>query len=166
MTKEELRITVEAELTLGKAAKDVAEQHNLPYVTVVGWRKKLAERNREANASDVVNVDPEVLHMVANRLKDEAPPSVAKQIDAVVDGATGMKSLEPKFQAVVLNLLIRAEELSKDSELTIRDWKMLGEGISALYTGIFNKSGVSVNVQNNTQVSSEKMSLFKSSMSK
>lgn len=166
MTKEELRLKVEAELTLGKSPKELSEKYKVPYVTILNWKKKLEAKSKDADIAGVVNVEPEVLHLVAERLKEEAPDAVAKKIDAVVKGAIGLQQLEPKFHAVVLNLLERAEELSKDKELSVRDWKMLGEGIGQLYTSIFNKSGVNVNVMNNTQISGEKMQLFKGSMGK
>ncbi len=161
---DDIRLKIEAELALGKTPKDLAEKYSKSYGTILGWQKKLKEKNSDVDT--VVAIEPEILHAVAARIKAEAPKDVAKKIDAVVDGVTSLQSLEPKFHAVVLNLLERAEELSLDKELSIRDWAALGNGIGQLYTNIFNKSGVNVNVLNNTQVNGEKMQLFKSSMSK
>ena len=160
------KLKIEAELSLGKTPKELSEKYNVGYQTILSWKKKLEAKTHDANINSVVSVEPEVLHMVADKLKQDAPPMVVKQIDKVVEGAIGLQTLEPKFHAVVLQLLERAETLSKDKDLSIKDWKILGDGIGQLYTNIFNKSGVSVNVMNNTQISGEKMSLFKSSLSK
>ncbi len=158
------RIKIEAELTLGKSPKELAEKYNTSYGTILSWKKKLLETNNDV--STLVAIEPQVLHAVAERVKLEAPKDIAKKIDAVVEGVTSMQALEPKFQAVVLKLLTRAETLADDKELSIKDWALLGQGIGNLYTNIFNKSGVNVNVLNNTQVNGEKMQLFKSSLSK
>jgi hypothetical protein len=111
-----------------------------------------------------VEVDPMVLHTVAERVRREAPRDVSKKIDKLVDGVTSLQPLETKFQAIVLNLLEAAEEMSGRENLSVKDWKTLGDGIGALYTSIFNKSGVNVNVMNQTNVSGEKLSLFKGSL--
>jgi len=157
------RTKVEAELAMGKKPRELSNKYDIPYVTINGWANKMTKA-KETDISAVVAVDPATLHIVADRLREEAPAEVVKKIDKLVDGVVGIQQLEPKFHAVVLSLLERAEVLSRDSELSIKDWKVLGDGISNMYANIFNKSGVSVNVMNQTQVSGEKLSLFKSSM--
>ncbi len=159
-----MRIKIEAELAIGKTPKYLAEKYSRSYGTILSWQKKLNDKNTDVDT--VVAIEPEILHAVAARIKEDAPKRVAQQIDKIVDGVTSLQSLEPKFHAVVLNLLERAETLSQDKDLTIKDWALLGTGIGQLYTNIFNKTGVNVNVLNNTQVNGEKMQLFKSSLSR
>jgi transposase len=158
----ELRLKVEAELAMGKSSKELSAKYEVPYVTIQGWRKKLDNEVKDVNV--VTKVDPAILHTVAQRVKEEAPAEVAKKVDKLVAGVTSLQTLEPKFHAVVLNLLEAAEEMSKRENLSIRDWKTLGDGIGSLYASVFNKSGVNVNVMNQTNVSGEKLSLFKGSL--
>ncbi len=163
-TKKERRIKIEAELAMGKSAKDLADKYDMSYQTIQLWKRKLDEDAPAKDVEVLVQTDPRTLHTIAEAVKKEAPAAVVAQIDKVVDGITSIQQLEPQFHAVVLNLLNKAEELSSAEDLSIRDWKVLGDGISSMYANIFNKSGVSVNVLNQTQVSGEKLSLFKSSM--
>jgi hypothetical protein len=158
----ELRLKVEAELAMGKTPKELSAKYEVPYVTIVNWRKKIDTEVKDVNV--VTQVDPVVLHSVAEGIKREAPRDVAKKIDKLVDGVTSLQTLEPRFHAVVLNLLEAAEEMSMRENLSVKDWKTLGDGIGSLYTSIFNKSGVNVNVMNQTNVSGEKLSLFKGSL--
>jgi len=163
-TKQTLRTKIEAELSIGKTPRELSKKYTVGYQTILQWKKKLEGGKADKDLEAIVSADEQTLHLVADRLKDSAPADIAKKIDAVVDGAVSLQQLEPKFHAVVLNLLTKAEELSDSDDLSIKDWKILGDGISNMYANIFNKSGVSVNVMNQTQVSGEKLSLFKASM--
>ena len=163
-TKQELRIKVEAELAMGKNPKELSDKYNVGYQTINNWRKKLVDKKGNNDLATVVEVDEKTLHIVASKLKEDAPQEMVKKIDKLVDGVVGLQQLEPKFHAMVLKLLEKAEELSDSETLTVTQWKMLGDGISNMYANIFNKSGVSVNVMNQTNVSGEKLSLFKASM--
>ena len=146
----------------GETPKQIADKLQIPYVTVMSWKKKLAEQSTDLDT--VVDVDITTLHQVANKIKETAPEGVSKQVDKLVEGVTGLKQLEPKFHSVVMNLLEKAETLSKDNNLTVKDWLALSNGIGNLYANIFNKSGVNVNVLNQTQVSNEKLTMFRGTM--
>lgn len=161
-TDKHIRLKVEAELSIGKAPKDLSRKYDVPYVTVLSWKKKLEETNDDVQT--LITVDAPTLHKVAESVKENAPQDVIDKVDKIVDGVTSLKTLEPKFHAVVLKLLEKAEEFSKDDDLSIKDWKIIGDGISNMYANIFNKAGVNVNVLNQNQISGEKLSLFKSSL--
>ena len=160
--KKERKLKAESLLAMGETPKQIADKLQIPYVTVMSWKKKLAEQSTDLDT--VVDVDITTLHQVANKIKETAPEGVSKQVDKLVEGVTGLKQLEPKFHSVVMNLLEKAETLSKDNNLTVKDWLALSNGIGNLYANIFNKSGVNVNVLNQTQVSNEKLTMFRGTM--
>jgi len=162
---EELKLKAEALLAMGETPKAVAEKLNMGYQTALSWKKRLDKKNEsQGDLQAIIEVEPTTLHTIAESVKETAPPKVAKQIDKLVDGVTGLQKLEPKFHAVVINLLEAAEEMSVHQDLSVKDWATLSTGIGSLYNSIFNKSGVNVNVMNSTTINSEKMSMFKGSM--
>ena len=162
---QEIRVKADALLAMGKPAKDVAELLDISYQTVQSWKKRLVTKQEGlSDLETVVEIDLPTLHTVAAAVKENAPDRVSKQIDKLIDGVTGLQQLEPKFHTVVFNLLEAAEEMSLKGDLSVKDWAVLSTGIGALYNSVFNKSGVNVNVMNQTNVSSEKMSMFKSTM--
>ena len=160
--KRERRLKADALLANGTPIDEVANKLGIPEVTVRSWKRKLEEQNEDLKT--VVKVDAAVLHSIADKVRETAPADVIKKVDNIVDKVVGLQQLEPKFHSIVMNLLEKAEELSKDSDLSVKDWKDLSSGIGLLYANIFNKSGVNVNVLNQTQVSSEKLQMFKSTM--
>ena len=160
--KKTRRLKADALLASGASIDDVAKQLGIPKVTVRSWKKKLEAQNNDLNT--VVEVDAPTLHQVADKIKETAPAEVSKKVDKLVDGVVGLKILEPKFHTVVFNLLEAAEEMSVKQDLSVKDWKDLSTGIATLYSNIFNKSGVNVNVMNQTQVSGEKLTMFRTNM--
>lgn len=164
----EIRAKVEAELSLGESPRDLARKYpDASYQTILGWQKKLNVAELENDVIiDLVKADTTTLTMVAEGIKAKAPAEVVKQIDNLVDGVNGLKNLESKFQSLVLKLLESADTMAGNKELSVRDWKVLSDGISNLYTSIFNKAGINVSVHNQNTVSGESLSLFKNTMSK
>jgi len=156
-----IKAKVLGELALGAEPKELSEKYDLPYVTINSWKKKQqAELGESANVQKLVKVDKDVLQGVVNNIDHGV---VQKKAQKLVDGVVGLQQLEPKFLTVVQNLLEAAEELSM-GDLTVKDWATLSNGIGSLYSNIFNKAGVNVNVMNQTTVNSEKVSLFKSQL--
>ena len=162
MNKEERKLRAEALLMLDTPAKEVATRLGIPYQTVQSWKRKLDTDTKDVNT--VVKVDSTTLHAVADKIRETAPDKIANKVDKLVEGVTSLQTLEPKFHSVVMNLLEAAEEMSMRNDLSVKDWSMLSSGIGQLYANIFNKSGVNVNVLNQTQVNNEKMQMFKGSM--
>ena len=163
-TKKLLRTKIEAELAMGKTPKELSDKYEVGYQTILNWKKKLNDKSGDADLEVLLEVDEKTLHQVAATIKEDAPDEVSKKIDKLVDGVTALQQLEPKFNAIVLTLLKKAEDFANKEDLTVTQWKMIGDGISNLYSNIFNKSGINVNVMNQTNISGEKLSLFKASM--
>jgi len=160
----QVKIQVEAELALGKRVLDVAEQYNVPYATVSSWARNMQGKKEGALIDELIEVDIATLQLAANKIKETAPPVVVKQVTKLVDGIVGLQQLEPKFLTMVENLLEKGNTLLNAEELNIKDWVLIANAMGSLYSCIFNKSGVNVNVLNQTNVSNERLSMFKSSM--
>jgi transposase len=160
------KIAALAELETGAAPKEVAEKYGVNYNTLLYWRRKEKEKGQttDSDIDALVKVDPDTLHKLAEDAKKDAPKYVKESVDDIVEGVIGLQQLEPKFHALVYTMLEKASTLAEAEDMTVSDWKALAAGIGALYQGIFNKNTTSVNILNQTNVSNEKLSLFKGSM--
>lgn len=160
-----LRLKIEAELAMGTPARELSDKYDVPYVTINSWKNKIEnEQAMDKDLDVIVKADQPTLHLLAEKVKSEAPKKMAEKIDKVVEGAEALQKLEPKFISLTYSLLNKAEELLGDADLSVRDWKDISMAIGTLYTSIYNKSGVNVNVMQNNNINSEKLSMFKSSM--
>ena len=155
----ELRTKIEAELQLGKTPKELSKKYNVNYQTINSWKKKLQSKEVEKDIEELRQVDEHTLKLVAEKVKSEAPKEVAEKVDKLIDGVIGLQQLEPKFHAIVFELLSWAEDKLQEN-LTVRDWATISKTISDLYSAIFNKNNVQVNVLNNTTIHSEKRKIF------
>ena len=160
----QVKLQVEAELALGKRVVDLSEQYDIPYATVSAWARGLNSKKESALIDELVTVDATTLQVVANQIKEVAPPAVARQVSKLVDSVIGLQQLEPKFLSMVENLLEKGQDLLDKEDLNVKDWVLISNAMGSLYSCIFNKSGVNVNVLNQTNVSNERLSMFKSSM--
>lgn len=159
------RLKIEAELAMGTKPRELSEKYNVPYVTINSWKNKMeSEQLADKDLNVLVKADEATLHTLAEKVKESAPKKVAEKIDGIVEGVDALKKLEPKFVSITFSLLTKAEELLETDELSVKDWKDISMAIGALYTSIYNKSGVNVNVMNQNTIHSEKLSMFKSSM--
>lgn len=164
-TSKELRTKVETELTLGKTPRELEEKYNIPYATINNWKNKMdvSEEGKE-ELEVLLDTDIKTLQVVSESVKQMAPKELTPKIDKLVEGVTALQQLEPKFHTTTLRLLERAEEFAESEDLTVKDWLTISQGISSLYASMFNKSGNTVNVLNNTNINNEKLSMFKSTM--
>lgn len=162
---QETRVKVEALLAIGTNPQELASRYDIPYGTIMLWNRKLNEdRIENKDLETVMSVDTQTLSIVADRIKEVAPSNVVAKIDKLVDGVTALGKLEPKFFEVTLSLLEKAEEFISKDDLSVKDWAAISSTLGLLYANIYNKAGVNVNVLNQTQVSGEKLSMFKSTM--
>ncbi len=153
-----------AELREGKKSKELSEKYGVPYITIQTWKQKLNKGGADEKIQQLVQIDESALQVVVEKVKESAPPKVAKEIEKVVDGVVGLQKLEPEFHTLVTKLLTKAESFADAEDLAVKDWVAISNSIGLLYANIFNKSGVNVNVLNQTTVHGEKMSMFKGSM--
>ena len=155
MTEPQLK--AKALLAMGEKPKDVADKTGVAYSKVLQL-KKIEEQ------SDVEVIDPAILHMVVEKAKEEAPAKVVKKLEMVAEGLTGLQVLDNEFHTTMSAVLKRANEFLNDDELKTSEWVAITNALSNAYNSIFNNKGVSVNVNNGTQVSSNQLSMFKNSL--
>jgi len=169
MTKDELRTRIEAELLCGITPKDLSAKYDVPYVSIVGWKKRLLMEKETESVSDLTQHTKATLEVIRDVAKVEAPRAAAK-IDTIIDGIQGLKELEPEFHAVLHRSVEIAHEFlgSVDDEgktlLSIKEWELITKTLASAYGTLFNKSGNVVNVaQTNISAASENLGFFKAS---
>ena len=169
VTKAELRTRVEAELLVGKEPRELSDQYGIPYVSILGWKKKLMAEKPEAEISDLTQQTKASLEIIREVAKEQAPVA-AKKIDAIIDGVQGLKELEPKFHSALLKAVHVAQgfldEVDDEGKtvLSIKEWQLITTTLSTAYGALFNKAGTVVNVaQTNVNAEQQNMAFFKSS---
>ena len=161
----ELRLKVESELRMGKKPRELVEKYDISYPTIMGWRKKLESELEDENVSAVIDVSPQILHEVAERVKAEAPEPIKKEVDKLVGAVVGLDRLNEKMHEVAYKLLNRIDQIiSMNEDLSTKEISMLAQSLGQLYNSFNNKSVTNVNVMNQTNISTEKREIFKSSL--
>jgi phage tail sheath protein FI len=153
----EAQLQASALLAMGEKPKDVAEKTGVSY-------QKVLQLKKAEEQSDVEVIDPAILHMVVEKAKEEAPAKVVKKLEKVAEGLTGLQVLDNEFHTTMSNVLKRANEFLDNEDLKAGEWVAITNALSNAYNNIFNNKGVSVNVNNGTQVSSNQLSMFKGSL--
>ena len=160
---DEVRTKIEAELKLGKPPKELAEKYGVSYGTILGWRKKLDAAKFDADVDAVVEVDPHVLHTVAEEVKSKAPEVLKKEVDKLVNSVTSLERLNQKMHELAFKALEHVEaKLCED--ISTKELQVLSGIIRDLYTSFNSKNVTNVNVLNSTTISTEKREIFKSSL--
>lgn len=152
---------VKAKLGTGLTPREVANEMDgaVHYTKILAVKKEL-EAEREKTV---------VLEMVKN--PETIPQSMEDEkllmnhaLDKVQDGVSGLQLLDQKFHKLMGKSLDRASKFLDDEELKPAQWVAINNSLSSAYSAIFNSKGVNVNVNNGTQFSDTKLSLFKDSM--
>jgi len=169
MTKEALRTRVEAELLSGVEPKDLGTKYDIPYVTVLHWKKKLLAETPTTVVSDLTQQTKASLEVIRDVAVREAP-LVAGKIDAIIDGVMGLKELEPEFLTAMTKAVSLAQTFldAVDDEgvstVTINEWKTITTTLAMAYGTLYNKSGTTVNVaQTTVNTDSENLKFFSAS---
>ncbi len=169
MTKEEQRIRIEADLLTGLEPRELSDKYNVPYVSILGWKKKLLAENDDVKVSDLTQHTKASLEVIRDAAKADAPKA-ARTIDKIIDGVQGLKELEPEFHAVLHRSVEIAKEFldSTDDEgksaLSIKEWELITKTLASAYGTLFNKTGTTVNVaQSNISTQGENLAFFKNS---
>ena len=161
----ELRLKVESELRMGKKPRELAEKYGVSYPTVAGWRKKLDTEIADEDVSTVIDISPQVLHDVAERVKAEAPEPIRKEVDKLVGAVVGLDRLNEKMHEVAYKLLNRIDQItSMNEDLSTKEISMLAQSLGQLYNSFNNKSVTNVNVLNQNNINTEKREIFKASL--
>ena len=168
------RLKIEAELRLGKKAKELSEKYSLPYVTIRGWAKKLETTQANDDITILVETDEALLHKMAEEMKKSSPGVIVpmpeqRKVDKLVENVIGLQKLEEKSRTVAFSILgsvetYLTEKELQDGKMSLKDLRDAAGIVATLHTAIFSKNVTQVNVLNNNTVSEEKRSIFKSSL--
>jgi len=154
------KIKIRALLKLGENKQDIAERLNCSYSTVI----KEARALKREEENDVTKIDTDLLQYVIEETKETAPQSVVQSLETIEEGITGLQKLDERFHKTVTLMLDKADEYLKQEDLKIGEFSTVTGAVSNAYKSIFQSGGVNVNVNNGTQISDNKLSMFKNSM--
>ena len=162
MTSKEIK--AKAELVKGKSPREVAQELDIHYTTVVKYKKQLIKDAENAKTNKVANIDPVALQVVVDNIDKASAKGeidISEQTQTIVNGASGLAKLETKFQSTVTKILSKTEELL-DGDLKPNDLKTLAGSVGDLYNNIYANNGTQVQINNNN-VSGDSLSRFKES---
>ncbi len=169
MDKAEIRTRIEAELLAGESPRNLETKYSIPYVTILGWKKKLFAEAPQTKVSDLSQHTRASLEIIRESAVREAPVAAAK-INAIIEGVVGLKELEPEFHASLERAVNIAREFLDDKDedgkttLSIKEWQLITTTLATAYGTLFNKSGTTVNVaQTNVNAATENLGFFKAS---
>jgi hypothetical protein len=161
-----LRTKIEAELRMGKKPRELAEKYTeVAYPTINNWSKKIRKESEEREVDGLLSYDEVTLKHVVDEAKKVAPVPEAKKVEKLVDDAVGLKRLEEKSRGVAFTILSQVEAaLALKSEPNMKMLKEAAGIVSTLHTALFNKNVTQVMVNNQTNISTERREIFKSSL--
>ncbi len=159
-----MEVKIQSLLAMGEKPKDIAEKLGCGYQKVLTVRKKMALEKDNGKVEELVGVDPVALEIMVEKAREEAPATVVKKLEAVVEGVTGLQKLDGEFHTTFSVALGRATEFLESDKLKPSEWVAITNALSSAYNNIYNNSGVNVHVDNSTQVSSNNLSMFKGSV--
>ena len=163
-TKESRELKAKGLIALDVPAKEIAEKTGVAYQKVLSMKKIMAKEQSNGMIEEARAIDPEVLAVVVEKAKNEAPTRVVKQLENIQEGLTGLQILDNEFHTTFSLLLGKAEDFLARDDLKPSVWVSITNALSGAYNNIFNNSGVSVHVDNSTTVNSSKLSMFKGAM--
>ena len=160
------RMKVEAELRLGKKAKELSEKYDVPYVTIRVWAKKLDTEQADKDIDELMEYDETTLHSMAEEIRLQAPTKAeVVKAEKLVKDVIGLQRLEEKTRSVSFSILNSVEGyLALQSEPSLKELREAASIVGVLHTALFSKNTTQVNVMNNTNISGEKRDIFKSSL--
>jgi hypothetical protein len=150
---------IRALLKLGESRKDIAERLKCTYDAV----SKEAQKLKKEEDGDVTKVDADLLNHVIAETKETAPAEIVKKFEVIEEGITGLQKLDDRFHKSMTKMLDKADSfLVKD--ISVSEFATVTGAISNAYKSIFQSGGVNVNVNNGTQISDTKLSMFKGAL--
>ena len=163
-TKESRELKAKGLIALDVPAKEIAEKTGVPYQKVLSLKKGMLKEQDNDLLGKARAIDPEVLSVVVEKAKEEAPAKVVKQLENIQEGLTGLQMLDNEFHTTFSLILGKAEDFLARDDLKPSEWVSITNALSGAYNNIFNNSGVSVHVDQSTNVNSSKLAMFKGAM--
>jgi len=161
------RTKIEAELRLGKTSRELSEKYDVQYNTINGWKKALDKERANEDIDGLLQYDEVTLHTVATKLKEEgAIPVEVKKVEKLVSDVDGLKRLGEKTRELSMTILNKTQAIVANESCSLKELREAANIVTTIHNAMFNKNTTQVNVLNNntTNISGEKLDLFKSSL--
>lgn len=136
--------------------RELVKELDVPYSTLLKWRKELNAATKEGNVFSLINADQLMLHRVAEEsrleLKKLAPEEgelIEAEVNDVINGVEGLQVLNKQLQTTAIKLARRVDSLTA-STVYGKDIAILVDALTKLQIAFFNKTTNTINVQNNT----------------
>jgi len=163
-TLESEKARIAALLELGETVPEIARILNIPYTTVKMIRADIDKSYESVLITDVKAMHPKILEVAVEEASKIVSPEVAHELGKLKEGVQGMEALDLSFQTTMGHALDAASRKLQDEDIKTAELVSLTNAISRAYSDIFNSKGVSVNVNNGQQFSTDKLSMFKGSL--
>lgn len=150
---DELKYTVLSKLLSGESpSKITADIDEVPYSTILRWKRELDEARLNGSIADLINLDSALVGELIQQVKDNSPAELSDAVESSLGEVRKMKNIGDALQedlqrtASQFNTKIRTLALSTTS---ISELQSLTTILVELQTAFFNKNQTQVNVQNN-----------------
>jgi hypothetical protein len=131
-----------------KAPKDIAEQLDVSYATVLRYRKELEQAKIDGTIKSLLDVPAIMLDEIASFVASNSPITVDNETAVIVEGVKGLGRLQDEFQstAELISRRIRALIMSAQTPGELAD---LTASLCEMQKAFFNSNSVNLNIQNN-----------------
>jgi len=168
---DELKLRALGLMSTGAEPKDLVNELDVAYPTLLKWRRELKESIETGSITSLIDVDAVLVKETVENLKksltDLAPEqaiAIEGELEPLTKGVDGYQKLSVKLQTVALNLATKIGDMADETEnLSSTDIETLVASLAKLQEAFFNKNGTYIQVlQNNGSGGSEAVSRFKS----
>lgn len=160
MTEKEAKdIAIKGELVNRQNPKDIAEKYGVSTAKVYSLKKDLEHENNIDEIVALKDLPTTDLLEAAESAKNNSP-ELSEDIDETVEKITELDLVSQEFNIMFYSLLDKADKLLRDPDLTPKEWKLISDGISALYANIFGTNSPKIYQDNSTHVSSQRLTMF------
>lgn len=142
---EDYKLDALAKLNQGKSPKEVSQELNIPYATILKWRREFNEAQEEDKLRTVINVDSQVINKISQTVKQDlakVDPELGELVDETLEKLEGAKMLDLKVQNTALELTNKINEAINRPNLAVGEIRVLTESLATIQNSFFNKATV------------------------
>ena len=131
----------------GEKPKDISDDLDISYSTVLRYKNELAEAEANNTVNKLMELSPEAIEVIGSEMVEQAP-MVEDAVTELVDGVKAMQTLQIDFMQTAKTLSNRIRVASSTIEYP-SELLDLTKAMCELQNAFFNKNVTQVNVQNN-----------------
>lgn len=152
--------------------KQIAEELDISINKVRYTKKKFNDEiieyilNKTTQSKDPVRTIQTEVEANKELLTESAIDEIKEKLqepDKIVNGVEGLKKLDLKFQETISLSLDVAKAKLENPDITTKEWAIISDTVSKMYSAVYNKNNTNVNIfnQSNTVVANDKLQIFK-----